>query len=485
MKIAIVLLTTFWGARAIFDQTTSSYSSFSSSSSASSFSSSSSTKTKSASGVCLQQMLQFYGFEGFASPQSYQDLKDSLSTDYCPGISSSCCTRSDFASSASRWAAQAQNIELYLSTVFKVMQRVAGVQSSLVQLMAAVQAKGTPRCKRVDATYFVNPVSLDDLYFYLRNALEGFAFAQKGFYCTLCDSKQHAFLGVESGYGQRSAVVSAKFCTDLTAYFKEFLSYKVYFFDPLLINMNLALNCLDDSNNNYFKLEYDAFYQDIDGCLQGNGRCDSVCKEFRFGGSSKLFIGRLADYFDALAKAEKLVGRMGQQTSADTDSDVGSLAAVQQDFFASSTLTSKQAASLKEFNATNFKIIVSDDGINLFEVATNSNYNFAAQNAAGISSSSGSSSGSTMVASTDEDEEEIFAMKQKQMSDSGELPDSADVSSVTYDVDQLDKLEDAKLQQLAASTTGEEEDTANSSVGRNAFAALSLAFALLFLAAFE
>lgn len=77
------------------------------------------------------------------------------------------------------------------------------MQSSVLHIAAEVRKKDTDRCKEIDFTFFNSPINYKEVYFYLENALESFAFMQKGFYCMICDQSKHKYLALEYGYTRR------------------------------------------------------------------------------------------------------------------------------------------------------------------------------------------------------------------------------------------------------------------------------------------
>lgn len=87
------------------------------------------------------------------------------------------------------WNQKARDIKKYVTKIFKVIQRISLLQSSLLRMANDVRKKDTDRCREVDFTFFNSPIKYNEVYFYIENALESFAFIQKGFYCMICDSE--------------------------------------------------------------------------------------------------------------------------------------------------------------------------------------------------------------------------------------------------------------------------------------------------------
>lgn len=87
-------------------------------------------------------------------------------------------------------------------------------------------------------------------------------------------------------------------CNDLIFFFREFLVFKVFFLDPLMVNTNLLFNCYEDTDIYKYDLFYEANFASIKHCLEKGEECEFVCKEFRFGTTSNLFIGKLSEYYE-------------------------------------------------------------------------------------------------------------------------------------------------------------------------------------------
>ena len=79
---------------------------------------------------------------------------------------------------------------MYINKVFAIIQKITITQSSLLELAGSVSQKQTDRCKMVDFTFFNSPANSSNIYTFLENALEAFAYIQKGFYCTICDASK-------------------------------------------------------------------------------------------------------------------------------------------------------------------------------------------------------------------------------------------------------------------------------------------------------
>jgi len=192
--------------------------------------------------TCKTQILQLYGLGGLVQPVSYYNLIKQLNVDHCPGIEYSCCSFSDFKLTRSYWLKRVESIKRYLTKMFRIVQKTTVLQGSLLQIASLIKNKNSKYCKEVDATFFNNPIHYDEIYYYLQNAIDAFAFLQKGFYCMICDAKNHQFLGINKEKARKVAIIDVKFCNDLVFFFREFIMFKVYFIDPMIVNTNYLLN---------------------------------------------------------------------------------------------------------------------------------------------------------------------------------------------------------------------------------------------------
>lgn len=80
--------------------------------------------------------------------------------------------------------------------------------------------------------------------------------------------------------------------------------FKVYYLDPLIINTNLLFNCYENTDEHKFNFFYNVTYASVKNCMNKGEDCEFVCKEFKFGTTSEMFIGRLSHYFEFLNKLE-------------------------------------------------------------------------------------------------------------------------------------------------------------------------------------
>lgn len=326
---------------------------------------------------CKTQILQFYGLGGLIQPYSYHNLVKQLNVDHCPGIEYSCCSFVDFKLTKTIWDTKVDVIKSYLTKIFKIIQKTTLLQETLLQIANLNKDKAFPSCRQVDSTFFNNPIHYDEIYFYLQNAFDAFAYMQKGFYCTICDAKNHQYLGLMKGSTRKVAVIDVKFCNDLIFFFREYIMFKVYFLDPMIINTNNLLNCHAGENKYDFKFEYLTNYQMIQSCVEKGENCEFVCKEFRFGGASELFVGKVGKLYEFFNNLQNILleynpalkNEIDSEFKVDTD-DISS------EFFTDITNQHDPEvySLLKDFNLSEFEINIESKGINMFDISTKSNY---------------------------------------------------------------------------------------------------------------
>ena len=327
--------------------------------------------------ICKTQLLQFYGLAGVSNPLHYGRLREDMNNDFCPGIEYSCCTREDFQLTIDMWNKNSDNIKRYVTKLFKVIQKTSILQGSLVNLAGKFKHNKSRYCRDVDFTYFNSAIKYDEVYFYIQNALEAFAFLQKGFYCTICDAKNHQYLGIDYGFTRRVAVVNEKFCNDLIFFFREFIMFKVFFIDPLVKNANDLFNCQAGFDKYHFNFHYNTTYYNLESCTEKGENCEYLCKEFKFGSTSELFIGSLKDYYDFFKVLENTVQKLDGDVKKDLDDEFRiDEREFGEEFFADPIVVNENQSYflLKDFNMTNWEINIEKNGINMFDIAVHSNY---------------------------------------------------------------------------------------------------------------
>jgi hypothetical protein len=324
---------------------------------------------------CNIKVLQFYGMEGLNSPIDYKTLVNESNNNYCKDIDHSCCTREDFSKTNRIWNEKARDLKKYITKHFRIIQKLSVLQSSLLSLANQVREKQTDRCREVEFTFFNSPIKYNEVYFYLENAFEAFAYIQKGFYCMICDSKYQDFLAVVKDKTRMVNVMNHKMCNDLIFFFREFIMFKVYYLDPFFINTNMLFNCMEDTDKYKFNLIYNVTYPNIEACVEKGENCEFVCKEFKFGTTGDLFIGKVDEYHEFLKTIEKLI-KMHDPSADILDNTPGSELYIDDvkypsEFFIDpeQKITEQNYYVLKDFNMTNFETNVEEEGINLFDIA--------------------------------------------------------------------------------------------------------------------
>lgn len=88
--------------------------------------------------------------------------------------------------------------------------------------------------------------------------------------------------------------------------------FKTYYLDPLILNTRLLFNCYEDREVFKFDFSNRISFQSVQGCVERGEDCEFVCKEFRFGTTSELFIGRLSSYYQFLRELEQMIEKVNK-----------------------------------------------------------------------------------------------------------------------------------------------------------------------------
>jgi len=325
---------------------------------------------------CEHRILQYYGFEGWTIAKEPPLEEQDGGRRFCEGMEYTCCSRDDFLKSKKLWENNVTKIKGYLTKTFRIIQKIVMMQSAFINVAQDKANGDNEYCKKVDTTFFNAPVPFDEIYSYLKTSFQSMAFVQKGFYCTLCNVENHKYMMVEQDFSRLMIAMSEKSCNDLIHYFKEFIMYKVYYLDPFILNANFLFNCIEDTDKYTYKFDYQATYQEIKHCLENDKGCGNVCREFRFGQSSELFMGDLKKYEQFLENFEYFAKGAG------VDMDMQSQELYVPEYTFEDGLFFKQDQKFdnfmkKELNYSainNHQILVFNDGIDIFGTANNSNY---------------------------------------------------------------------------------------------------------------
>ena len=269
---------------------------------------------------CNLRTLKYYGLEGIQLPMAYSPEREE--TNYCPDTKQTCCSNDDYEKTRVLWNEKSKSIKGYLEKMMNIIEKSSSMQSSLTNLANRVRGKNSEFCSKVNFTYFVEKIRFEEIYFYTKSAMQVFAELQKGFYCSICDYEQNKFLGVMRE-GEYYNVMSVGFCSKLIELFREFLIYKVYYIDPMIINSNFLFNCYEDSNKYKLDFNYNTTLDEISSCIESDGMatddCLRLCQEFKIGESSDMFIGSLEQYDNFINNLQNVMRDFDSSTAYDDD----------------------------------------------------------------------------------------------------------------------------------------------------------------------
>lgn len=206
------------------------------------------------------------------------------------------------------------------------------------------------------------------------------AFIQKGFYCTICDLEYQKFIAVKQEPDKLMMVMSDKSCNELTNFFREFLKYKIYFLDPFIINANFMLNCNGDTDKFKYDFDYQVTYGEIKSCIEEDEHCSNVCREFRFGKSTDMFMGDLSKYEKFLANFEEFAANKNPDMNVNSeDLYIPEYDFADSEFFTIETEEHEfEKIDLEVGNVSNYQILINDNGIDIFGTAERANYSLTA-----------------------------------------------------------------------------------------------------------
>lgn len=114
--------------------------------------------------------------------------------------------------------------------------------------------------------------------------------------------------------------------------------------------------------------------------MEKGEECENVCKEFRFGTSSKLFIGRLTDYYIFLEEIEEVLSKFNPELVQDHKDPKNELylekTLYPEEFFidVEQELDLDTNIILNNYNMTQFELNVAEEGLNLFDIAAKSHF---------------------------------------------------------------------------------------------------------------
>ncbi len=145
-------------------------------------------------------------------------------------------------------------------------------------------------------------------------------------------------------------------------------------------NLESVINCLDNEEKKRFHFNYLSQYPSVKQCVLEGKNCEYLCKEFRFGSTSQMFIGNLDQYYHFYQEFERVVSILNQN-KIQFDHELIKIDdnMFDKDFFMDEYKVGKKYtnnyALLKDFNMTQFDIIIKEnEGINLFDISVYSRY---------------------------------------------------------------------------------------------------------------
>ena len=321
--------------------------------------------------TCNIDILTYYGLQGMPNPTNYKSQITDIGTDYCPEIDSSCCSLEDWDNTAILWKSVSAKIIIVLKQYFTLLQNISIVQQSVLPLLPTLQETPMKVCRQIDETFFKTPIKFDHVHFIIKAAFEAFAFLQRGFYCTICNAQNQSYFSSGKPYQRLMIGVDKNFCPVIIDLMRDFLNYKLFYFDPMIINMNSVIDCSDAIERSYFDSSYRVQYPEITNCLTNNINCDSLCNEFRFGSTSNLWIGKLSEYNKTYLGFIKMLQKYNPNFVAPAN-DVLDEIDSSTEFFSQAVLDPRMGPL--NGNLSRYDILLQDNGVNPFDIGSVSGY---------------------------------------------------------------------------------------------------------------
>lgn len=163
-------------------------------------------------GKCHPTLLKAFGLSGPSNPSI-------ISLDFCPLVTSSCCTLEDQNVIFNNWVTLKEGSNLdskfqnFTDTINRFIKAAASVTQSTFAMMSATAGRPNNECSLLGRR--VLSYQIEDMVPFLNSMFEtSFKFLKtsyKGFYCTICD----AFEGVNIKLDKKEFVTSEEFCRDL------------------------------------------------------------------------------------------------------------------------------------------------------------------------------------------------------------------------------------------------------------------------------
>ena len=188
-------------------------------------------------------MLNYYELEGRGESPNSLDKLDKL-RQQCPDLELSCCSDKDIDSLESKWEKAKQRMEDYGNQLVYAINTSKTLKDILQPHIEKIIEDSSGSCKRINTQVFRYEVAVEPVIAAFKLAFGALAFIQKGFLCSLCNFSHQRFYQMPKAESIGKFLIKQGSCKQLVDYVVRFLKYKVYFIDPLFINLNLVNNCV-------------------------------------------------------------------------------------------------------------------------------------------------------------------------------------------------------------------------------------------------
>lgn len=249
---------------------------------------------------CNVDLLRSYGLMGLESPRE-------ASGQYCPLVSTSCCTEKDEETSMKVWKETfmprlVKHYELYLYSV----RFLLGYSNQGSLLAGDFLSSPNSQCYEVAKDFraaYTNTSVNTKIYKLTVNALEKVAELRRGFYCMACDAKFHKDLSISAAKGgdyySSRLFYSKSFCYKLTKGTINSAYYSVTFLPTYAESLASILDCKMQTK---VRLTFDVDYwsrQHVKNCFYFGKKyfffyCERYCEMFSMTNSSPIFDGNIA-----------------------------------------------------------------------------------------------------------------------------------------------------------------------------------------------
>ena len=249
---------------------------------------------------CNIDLIRSYGLMGLESPRD-------ANGQYCPLVSSSCCTEKDEETSMKVWKSTfmprlVKHYELYLYS----LRFLLGYANQGALLAGDFVNSPTSQCyeiaKEFRSTYTNTSVN-SKIYKLTVNALEKVSELRRGFFCMACDAKFHQDLvqndAKEGDYYSSRLFYSKSFCYKLTKGTINSAYYSVTFLPTYAENLASIIDCKMQTK---VRLTFEVDYwsrQHVKNCFYFGKKyfffyCERYCEMFSMTNSSPIFDGNIA-----------------------------------------------------------------------------------------------------------------------------------------------------------------------------------------------